>query len=170
MRVYTTQCIDSRKGRSIGYTVNQTVSSVHMTLAGLEVFTLQGSLHRLGATTTALQLRTAFANLFGKVRLTCGCSEQQTLHASVNRHITTTFTARMSGCVQIHEEAQHKAEAEAAAVLQERQWAAEEALRMAAAAKQRALSVHQIQAQQEAEARKKYALYFRSCCSFMHTN
>lgn len=58
--------------------------------------------------------------------------------------------------MQIHEEAQRKAEAEAAAVLQERQRAAEEAKGMAAAARQRALTVHQIQAQQEAEARRKY--------------
>ncbi|KAL3155594.1 Envelope glycoprotein gp160 [Trebouxia sp. C0009 RCD-2024] len=56
---------------------------------------------------------------------------------------------------KIHEEAQRKAEAEAAAVLQERQRAAEEAERMAVAARQRALTVHQIQAQQEAEARRK---------------
>ena len=61
--------------------------------------------------------------------------------------------------MQIHEEAQRKAEAEAAAVLQERQRAAEEAAHMAAAARQRALTVHQVQAQQEAEARKKYALH-----------
>ena len=62
------------------------------------------------------------------------------------------------GAVQIHEEAQRKAEAEAAAVVQEQQRAAEEAERLAAAAKQRALTVHQIQAQREAEARKKYDL------------
>lgn len=58
--------------------------------------------------------------------------------------------------VQIHEDAQRKAEAEAAAVVQEQQQAAEEAERLAAAAKQQALTVHQIQAQREAEARKKY--------------
>ena len=56
---------------------------------------------------------------------------------------------------QIHEEAQRKAELEAAAVQRERQRAAEEAARLAAAAQQRALSMHQIQAQQEAEAKKK---------------
>jgi len=60
--------------------------------------------------------------------------------------------------VQIHEEAQRKAEAEAAAVLEERHRASEEAARMAAAAKQRAHSMHQIQAQQESEAKKKYEL------------
>lgn len=64
--------------------------------------------------------------------------------------------------VQIHEEAQRKAEAEAAAVIQEQQRAAQEAERLAAAAKQRALTVHQIQAQREAEARKKYGA--PSCC------
>ena len=57
--------------------------------------------------------------------------------------------------VQIHEEAQRKAQAEAAAVVQEQQRAAEESERLAAAAKQRALTVHQIQAQREAEAKKK---------------
>ncbi|DBA69276.1 hypothetical protein WJX79_007614 [Trebouxia sp. C0005] len=56
---------------------------------------------------------------------------------------------------KIHEEAQRKAEAEAAAVLEERHRASEEAARMAAAAKQRAQSMHQIQAQQESEAKKK---------------
>lgn len=67
-------------------------------------------------------------------------------------------------CVQIHEEAQRKAEAEAAAVLEERQKAGEDAARMAAAAKQRAQSMHQIQAQQESEAKKKCALLpFCSC-------
>ena len=66
--------------------------------------------------------------------------------------------ADSEGGVQIHEEAQRKAEAEAAAVVQEQQRAAEEAERLAAAAKQRALTVHQIQAQREAEARKKYDL------------
>ena len=60
--------------------------------------------------------------------------------------------------VQIHEEAQRKAEAEAAAVLEERHRASEEAARMAAAAKQQAHSMHQIQAQQESEAKKKCAL------------
>ena len=59
------------------------------------------------------------------------------------------------GAVQIHEEAQRKAEAEAAAVVQEQQQAAEEAEHLAAAAKQRASTVHQIQVQREAEARKK---------------
>ena len=64
--------------------------------------------------------------------------------------------------MQIHEEAQRKAEAEAAAVIQEQQRAAQEAERLAAAAKQRALTVHQIHAQREAEARKKYGA--PSCC------
>lgn len=59
--------------------------------------------------------------------------------------------------VQIHEEAQRKAELEAAAVQRERQRAAEEAAQLAAAAQQKATSMHQIQAQQEAEAKKKYA-------------
>ena len=70
-----------------------------------------------------------------------------------------TYFSGVAMFLQIHEEAERKAEAEAAAVLQERQRAAEEAERMAAAAKQRASTVHQIQAQREAEARKKYALH-----------
>lgn len=68
------------------------------------------------------------------------------------------FDHGVCACAQIHEEAQRKAEAEAAAVLEERQKAGEEAARMAAAAKQRAQSMHQIQAQQESEAKKKCAL------------
>ncbi len=75
-------------------------------------------------------------------------------------------------CAQIHEEAQRKAEAEAAAVLEERHRASEEAARMAAAAKQRAHSMHQIQAQQESEAKKKYELLSKhlfSHCLFTGT-
>lgn len=59
--------------------------------------------------------------------------------------------------MQIHEEAHRKAELEAAAVQRERQRAAEEAARLAVEAQQRVLSMQQIQAQQEAEAKKKYA-------------
>lgn len=43
-------------------------------------------------------------------------------------------------------------------MLEERHRASEEAARMAAAAKQRAHSMHQIQAQQESEAKKKFEL------------
>ena len=75
--------------------------------------------------------------------------------AGVGRTGALAVMADSVRAVQIHEEAQRKAEAEAAAVLQEQQRAAEESERLAAAAKQRALTVHQIQAQREAEARKK---------------
>ena len=71
-------------------------------------------------------------------------------------------------CVQIHEEAQRKAEAEAAAVLEERQRASEEAAHLAAAAKQRAQSMHQIQAQQESEAKKKCTLLLQVSMSRPH--
>ena len=71
--------------------------------------------------------------------------------------------------MQIHEEAQRKAEAEAAAVLEERHRASEEAARMAAAAKQRAQSMHQIQAQQESEAKKKYELLSKHFLPHCHS-
>lgn len=96
------------------------------------------------------------------------CSEKESDIVAALKSADT----RCTGWVQIHEEAQRKAELEAAAVQRERQHAAEEAARLAAAAQQRALSMHQIQAQQEAEAKRKYALLdlLHTCCRCSENN
>ena len=62
-----------------------------------------------------------------------------------------------NACAQIHEEAQRKAEAEAAAVMQARQAAASQSQLKAHQAEERYVSFTIIQAQQESEAKKRYS-------------